>query len=270
MEKTWVDIDDAIYLATNSGHIADYRGRLANHSTKHFRIRTNPSDVLGVCSHHSAGVSQDPQAVARYHVGPNHISQTGCPGLCYNFVISQDVEPTSVILARDLREICWSQAVDTKGNQDWSGDENRHLLSILVMGDFNETNRLGRSGDPAMQQLQRWEWLTQWLSELFGFDGLGYFGHYHFGKIYCPGRVLRRRIESHRAQCQGFSSDQEWQEALLRWNPQCLPRFGADGVWGYESRRALAVFERENSHKTDGIQDPFTELLLMRNYPPNE
>jgi hypothetical protein len=267
---TWDDVDRAVEKALREGWLADYRKRLPTNPTKRFRSRKSPADVLGCCTHQSASRNQDPRNTAAYHSGPNHVSATGCPGLLYTLAISQDIEPGKVLLCNDLRSETWSQGkAPTAEHPEWSGDENRHLVSILMMGDFDEpaTGHRGKSGDPTSLQIKRWKKATNWLRALFGFDGLGYFGHYHFGKGACPGRVGRQLVECRRLGYEGLQGDREWQEALLRWDPECLPEYGADGDWGNESKRALVAFERAHKHRADGIQDPFTELLLLRKYP---
>ena len=42
-----------------------------------------------VIIHHSATpVRASPESIARYHVGPNHISSEGIPGIAYHFLIN--------------------------------------------------------------------------------------------------------------------------------------------------------------------------------------
>ena len=265
---TWDDVHRACQEAFDDGWLIDYRKELPKHETRRFRRRKAPADVLGSCSHHSASRNQDPKRTARYHIMPgSHVSEEGCPGLLYTFVISQTVEPGKVLLANDLESITWSQGKSTKGKPEWSGDENRHLVSVLTMGDFNEERRKGKSGEPTQSQLERWDRVQDWLAELFGFGPGAYFGHFDFGKAYCPGKTIRERIAARNKDAPSIASDLAWQQNLLKWNPECLPEYGADGDWGGESRRALIAFERENTHRADGIQDPFTELLLLNKYP---
>lgn len=267
--KTWDAVETVIQQAILDGYLADYRKKLKRHPTKTFRRRTRPADILGVCSHHGASANQDPQQMAQYHAGPNHISPTGCPGINYTAVISDTIEPEKVILCHDPISITWSQGVgDDSDHPQWSGDENRHLISVCVLGDFSEFNRRGKSGDPTTSQILRWTWFTTWCEEIFGFNGLGYFGHYHFGKAHCPGQAIRRQIECQRAGHIGLIDDRQWQLSLLKWDKGILPKHGPDGDWGYESKRALLAFEAAHKHRIDGIQDPFTELLLLRKYPP--
>jgi len=263
---TWDEVEEAIAEAVAAGKLADWRNKLPSHKTKRFRQRLFPGDILGDCTHHNGSANQDPRPTASYHVGPNHISETGCPGICYTAGISQIYEPDKVLLFRPFQDATWSQDKPTKGHEEWAGDENRHLCSTLVFGDFDEDWRKGKSGSPSASQLDRWLWWMEWKAELFGYGPRGRFGHYHFGKSACPGRVLRHQIESARAGVVSLT-DLEWQQALLRWDLYCLPKYGADGIWGYESKRALVAFERAHKHRVDGMQDPFTELLLARKYP---
>jgi len=267
-ELTWDYVDQAVDAALKDGWLADYRTLLKVHPTKRFRKRVAPTDILGCCTHHSASPNQNPRNTAAYHVGPNHVSATGCPGILYTFVISQAIEEDKVLLCNDLQSATWSQAKKDPGNKpEWSGDENRHLVSVLCMGDFNEEGRPGKSGEPTASQFDRWKKVTSWLQNVFGFDGMGFFGHHHFGKAFCPGQTLRRLVACRRMGFKGLDTDGDWQEALLRWNPNCLPKYGADGFWGNESRRALIEFERQHKHRADGVQDPFSELLLCKRYP---
>jgi len=269
MLTSWSEVESALQDEIIKGKIVDYREVLPSHKTRSFRVRKNPGDILGCCTHHNASKTQDPAKTAAYHVGPNHVCSKGCPGILYTFAISQEIEQDKVILCRNLFDITWSQG--KKGDEDheeWSGDENRHLVSILMMGDFDETNRKGKSGNPTVGQMDRWYYLVSWLKQTFDFDNGGLFGHFDFGKYHCPGKMIRGQIEDSRAIVPGLDTDKEWQEALLRWNSSCLPKWGADGIWGNESKRALVDFERAHKHKVDGIQDPFTELLLIKKYGP--
>lgn len=265
----WTTIDLEVEDAIKAGWLIDYRPFLPTHATKRFRRRVSPSDILGACTHQSGSNNQIPEKTAAYHVSANHVSGTGCPGLLYGFAISTQVHPDKVLLCNDLQSITWSQGKGDDGSHpEYSGDENRHLVSVLVMGDFDEIGRGRGRGDPSRSQLMRWDLLMSWLESTFRFDHNGLFGHYHFGKAACPGRTLREQIEARRAIVhRGLDTDADWQKALLAWDPTCLPRYGADGVWGEESRRALIRFERSNQHRIDGFRDPFTELLLLRRNP---
>jgi len=257
----WYDVNLAVEKALTAGWMLDFRTKLPRHETRRFQERKSPNDILGVCSHQSGSQNQDIMRTAKYHIGPNHVSSEGCPGLLYSLVISQEF-PGKVLLANDFRLITWSQGA----GGEHVGDENRHLLSLLVMGDFYEDSPCRSGGAPTCDQIRMWKKATTWLRNLFGFDGHGYFGHHHFGKGTCPGKSLRQLIECRRMDYPGLEDAAAWQSALLRWDPSCLPKYGADGFWGEESRQALVRFEKAYRHKVDGLRDPFTELLLLKKY----
>ena len=74
--------------------VHDMRGNLAKHASKTFSDRP-VSNLQGVAFHHSAGSTGGLDkflSIARYHVGPNHISSTGAPGICYSMGITADGE----------------------------------------------------------------------------------------------------------------------------------------------------------------------------------
>ena len=242
--------------------LLDVRDKLPRHPTKRWQdwaARQSPADVLGCCVHHAASPAQDVRAHARYHTGPNHISKSGLPGLCYTFAIGTGWHGGRILLCNDLDAITWAQGSRAPG------DENRHVLPILVLGDFRSAANPEGKPRPSDSQMERLGQLVRALQQVFGFDGEGIWGHYHFGKAACPGDHLRDWIELQRPEIEPRGA-WWWQSALLRWDPGCLPRWGADGLWGTESKRALVRFEQAHKHRADGVRDPFTALLLERKY----
>jgi hypothetical protein len=220
---------------------------------------------LGACVHQNASPnSTNPVRTAEYHVGPNHISPRGLPGIVYHVAIPDLGSPAW--LCSDLLDRTYGQAAD---DDTHPGDENTHLISILMMGGFSGPGYHGHTGaGPTKRQLEAFAIALDWLEDVFGFDQSGLFGHYHFGKVACPGYVLTNWIEGYRRQARrNMLSDHDWQLALLRWHPNCLPRYGADGVWGGESKSALAAFQRDQRLRVTAMQDPFTELMMMKRYP---
>ena len=53
------------------------------------------------------------------------------------------------------------------------------------------------------------------------------------------------------------------QERLLKWNPQCLPEYGADGDFGRETEDAVKAFQKEAKLPVTGVCDAATEAALM-------
>ena len=52
------------------------------------------------------------------------------------------------------------------------------------------------------------------------------------------------------------------QDMLLKWKPDCLPRYGADGDFGGETEDALKAFQKASNLKETGIYDAATEAAL--------
>jgi peptidoglycan hydrolase-like protein with peptidoglycan-binding domain len=52
------------------------------------------------------------------------------------------------------------------------------------------------------------------------------------------------------------------QQLLLKWNPDCLPEYGADGDFGKETEDAVKAFQKAAGLKESGIYDAATEAAL--------
>ena len=53
------------------------------------------------------------------------------------------------------------------------------------------------------------------------------------------------------------------QERLLKWNPQCLPEYGADGDFGKETENAVKFFQKGKNLPETGVYDAATEAALI-------
>lgn len=275
MTQTWTDIEVEIAKAVAAGILVDKRrimprGRCKSGNIRKWKKRTDPSDVLGCCIHQSAGrTTDDPTRTARYHTSVhNHITPgRELPSLCYLIAIPDDGGPPW--LCGDLDWIVYGQgASDDKG---FPGEENRHLIPVLVQGAFDgpgyhrDYARIG----PSQDQLYHLGKVIDWLQKIFAFSDSGIFGHYHFGKAACPGTVLMSEIEKTRGMLDRYTLG-TFQRLLLRWNSGCLPQWGADGLWGNETQSAVVKFQLGHGLKMTGQMDPFTQLLLTKRYQTPE
>ena len=59
------------------------------------------------------------------------------------------------------------------------------------------------------------------------------------------------------------------QEALLKWNPKCLPKWGADGDFGSETEKAVRAFQEAAGLPVTGVYDETTRKALT-NWKPQE
>lgn len=250
-------LENLIIEAEHCGILVDRREEMPKGKG---RWPTHPlEDVLGCCIHQNGSVNTiDPTKTARYHTSAdNHITPgRAMPSICYDFAITDTQEPAWLV----------ANPLDRKyeqGSSKHPGDENRHLLSILVMGSFSAPGYSGYSPGPSLQQLRHLEVLVHWCKDAFNFQDSGIFGHFDFGKAACPGSALVDWIETRRLDVQSLETAEDWQKALMDWNPNCLPKYGVDGDWGEESKFALSSFQRWAGIKPTAFQDVFTELMLL-------
>lgn len=271
----------------------DARTTLPQHPTK--RWRTRPvAGLLGACIHHTAG-GDDPVATARYHVGPNHTSPDGMPGLAYTFYVRGNGD---VYWANELSAQTWSQGgqkdhpdVDGDGDvdaADGKGNANARFLGIVLGGNFDGPyNDTGRepSGPQILGLLALLAHLTGEVDdprlpdELFDAVPFGFhdvFAHADFGKPACPGKTVTDLVHALRAGGpRGAStprpdpgkSDIEWQRALVA-RGYDLGKFGPnedgiDGDWGTASRRALIKFQTDTGLTPSGHRDGPTAAALF-------
>lgn len=60
------------------------------------------------------------------------------------------------------------------------------------------------------------------------------------------------------------SAVKEWQNALRSWRPNALPRFGADGDFGAETRQWTRRFQSATGIVVDGVVGPQTRRTMVR------
>lgn len=263
-------VEKAIVEAVADGWMVDIRESIQTANERYDTNRYNwpirlLSEVLGQCTHHNASSNvSEPSKTAGYHTSKkNHITPgRPLPSIVYPICIPENGK---VLITGDILSRTYAQAYG-----GGPGDENLHLVAVLVMGGFKAPGYRGYSEAPTNAQMVAHTKACQWLGELADFGPEGNFYHAHFGKPQCPGYTLMKKIDGWREQSADLVSATDWQQALLRWDPNCLPKYGADGDWGRESRYALVRFQRQKGMKATKMQDPFTELVLLRDYPdPN-
>lgn len=208
------------------------------HATKKWGKR-DPEKLKGVVVHQSLETYGTARGNAKYHVGPNHLSKTGLPGLSYTIFIER---AGRVILANPVDCKTYSQ-----GYGGLPGDENEEYLSICVGGNFSAPGYIGTQ-TPKESQLELLKRTWERLKEVWGWFDSDLYGHYHFGKPTCPGNELSEFIDSIRPRT--FTSTIERQKALLKLG---YYKGDLDGKWGLVSKAALVEFQKASGHITDGV-----------------
>ena len=248
----------------------DSRSTLARHPSKRFNSR--PVDqIVGIVVHQTAG-RDNPFGTAKYHVGKNHVSETGCPGLLYTFFIRQNGE---IHWANDLDAETWSQG--GRGTPVPGTQPNKHFLSVVLGGDFNGAGgHIGDDGHPTAHQIHALLCLTQHLtgghkspaipSELFAAlscSSAALYGHQNFGKPACPGVTGQAIVDGirHHLETPEQWSSEDWQKALV--GAGFLTDGDVDGAWGPKSKTALVAFQRSRGLAVDGLRGTLTKSALI-------
>jgi hypothetical protein len=236
--------------------VDDARERLPRHVSRRWHER-RVDDLVGMVWHQSLSVGSA-DAIARYHVNPNHISQQGLPGMSYTFF----VEPGGdCLLCNDLESTTYSQ-----GDRTRPGDENRMYVAACFGGNFDAPGYTGTSC-PTVEQLD--VGIRLWLAcrESFGLGNDELYGHYHVGKPACPGTALSQLIETIRADRSRVLKPYRFDLSTAAGRQQALAQLGyydgrIDGIWGSESRTALARFQESRGLLVDGIWGPQSEQAI--------
>ena len=104
--------------------IVDLRGQLPKHPTRQFP-RRSLSAIEQIVVHHSAGNSQETvESVNRYHIGPNHVCDSGCPGVLYTLMVDRK---GVLYPLHDFEVITYHIQ-----------DQNTKSLGICVLGNFEQ------------------------------------------------------------------------------------------------------------------------------------
>lgn len=236
----------------------DGRKIFARHPTKQWS-RRDPTELKGIVLHQSLEEHGSASGNARYHVGPNHISSDGLPGLSYTAFVEKD---GYLWLANDIEDVTYSQ-----GTSELPGDENYEYLAICFGGNFKGPGYEGTQ-QPNSAQMNTAQALWTWAANVFGFKNNQLFGHLDFGKPACPGYALMNFID-------GVNATKNWRGFRLQHNldtvtgrQEALRDLGhyegvVDGEWGPLSKKALCEFQLAAGVVVDGVWGKKTESAVV-------
>jgi len=219
------------------------------HPTKTWDKR-DVSKLKGLVIHQSLEEYRKARGNAKYHVGPNHISDDGLPGLSYTFFIEAQ---GPIIYANHIEDKTYSQGYGGR-----AGDENAEFVSVCVGGNFSGPGYVGTQ-TPTQSQIENVRRLWNELAVIFNWTNDCIYGHYHFGKAACPGNDLMEVIDSIRPA--SFTSTIEKQKALQKLGYYTRD---VDGEWGPGSKDALVAFQKDAGLVPDGVWgDRTTEAVKV-------
>lgn len=230
--------------------INDGRGSLSD-GKKSWPSR-DPEELKGVCFHQSLEQYGTASGNAKYHMGPNHISKDGLPGLSYTLFVEKD---GNIILANDVESKTYSQ-----GSRGLEGDENAKYIGVCFGGNFSGPGYEGTQV-PTTPQLQAAEVLWWHLASIWMWGPQCLFGHFDFGKPACPGHHLMDLIKSVRPP--SFITVIEKQRFLMKMG---FYRGDLDAVWGPASKAALVEFQRSAGIHHDGVWGRGTTRAAVEAY----
>jgi hypothetical protein len=176
--------------------ILDIRKDLPVHATRKWE-RRSLTDILYITLHHQAGTGPI-ENVARYHIGPNHISKKGCPGFCYHYHIAFD---GTISWTNDLETITWSSGnvksyrFPSRIQLKKGASANEQSIAIMLQGDFDGEGYKGYNGDPESAQMEAVLRLRFYLLSHLNLAPEMLLGHCHVNKRNCPGFTAQSFIE---------------------------------------------------------------------------
>lgn len=154
-----------IYTGVWLPFLADWREKLPRNPNKQYSRRPL-SQVRRIVIHHSGTpLDYSPEAIAQYHIGPNHICADGCPEIAYHILLDYRGR---AYLVNDLTEVTYHAL----GN-------NADTVGICLIGDYNEHQ-------PTRTQLRRLGMLIRYVNLRVG-RRLEVVGHRDLKDTTCPG-----------------------------------------------------------------------------------
>ena len=230
------------------------------HPTRRWSNRSL-SKIKKIIIHQELGESSI-EDVNIYHINPNHISQKGCPHICYHYAIRgnyQDGDKDGeIVQVNELSSVTWH----CKG-------QNSVSIGIMLQGNFDGPgNDLGIA-EPSNGQMNSLSELSDYLLESFILSNQDIYGHYHYGKQACPGTHVAKWIEERRNEItlsdpsENIDKEQRTKEIQTKLNKLGYACGKIDGKIGVKTLKAIRKFQFDNQLTVDGIVGPQTWKRLI-------
>ena len=235
--------------------VLDVRQTLPRHDTRKWHQRAL-RDISYMVWHHAAGeLSVD--RVAAYHIGPNHISENGCPAICYHFFVGND---GTIYWCNDFEAITWSNGVKEFNNQG---------LAVCFEGDLTK-----REPTPAQMKaaLDLFNWSDSYFKHVLK-KTLQLFGHKEVkAGTACPGNFLHTLVSALRSYIDPIEIETESEGelmTLIEAYQTILTKLDlytgkVDNDFGPKSKAATSAFQRKRKLDVTGTVNAQTTEMLLR------
>ena len=240
-----------------------------NANGQHWKNRT-VEDLKGMVWH-QAQAWGSVEEIAKYHTGKNsHLHEDGVESISYTWAIRRDGQ---IVLCNDFEKATWSQ-----GFKGRVGDENAEFMSCVFEGFFRDMGILdAKAGEPTYQQMLSGLVLWKTLKENWKWHTDDLYGHFDFGKSYCPGNTLKTVVLGIRANVEEEKEEEKKKEeekaevqidlSGVKGRQQALQKLGyykgsIDGLWGPGCKAALVRFQAASLLLADGLWGPKTERAI--------
>ena len=156
---------------------------LPTHPTRTWPVR-DLAGVRGLVVHHVGGPIQSFASLARYHIGPNHISKDGLPGLAYHFAVDRHGR---IYKGASLHEAPYSQTYPVP----YAGTHpHRSYVSVVVEGDWTSADTAPDGAEVGAVR-HAIVCINEYLDEAIA-SGVPLLFHSDFNKASCPGKYLEQ------------------------------------------------------------------------------
>ncbi|MDH3679392.1 MAG: peptidoglycan-binding domain-containing protein [Acidimicrobiia bacterium] len=222
-------------------------------------VVTIPLPTPELWLHHTAGNEQGASGVRA--IQNFHMDTRGWSDIAYSFLID-----------RISLEVYEGRGAGVRGGHTFGHNSVSH--GLCVMGNF-ETTTVSDALVAKVAELVRFgHGRGWWPAQLSG-------GHRDVRPTACPGANLYAEIgEINRLAIQDEMEDpmsvrpgdvgeavRKFQQGLLGWNSDALPRFGADGDFGDETEEWVRNFQDSQDLTVTGVIDGVTGALLLEYRP---
>lgn len=212
------------------------------HPTRRWSKRLT-TDINKIIVHQELGDGSI-ERVNKFHIGPNGVSEKGCPHFCYHFGIQKD---GTIVQANEVTDITWHTV-----GQNTTG------IGIMLVGNFSGKGYMKGEADPMPEQMQSLNILVNWLMKEYRIHRTQLFGHSDFGKPDCPGFVIDEWIAERKTNKIENANLLAVNEIQYKLKALGFYQGFITNQMDYETLTALKKFQNQNCIEPTGFADSIT------------